>query len=116
DTLATNAEQIDSLLADPGTGVQPGLERMFGALQSVVDDPASLPARAVLLSESQGLVDRYKLISDRLYAQNEIINGQMEVMAGEISTIAESIAELNEQIQFATASAQGVKPNDLLDQ
>src|SRR5690606_16393527 len=41
DTLATNAEQIDSLLADSGTGVQPGLERMFGALQSVVDDPAS---------------------------------------------------------------------------
>ena len=116
DTLATNAEQINSLLADPGTGVQPGLERMFGALQSVVDDPASLPARAVLLSESQGLVDRYNLISDRLYAQNEIINGQMEVIAGEISTIAESIAELNEQIQFATASAQGVKPNDLLDQ
>lgn len=115
DTLALNAEQIDSLLADSGTGVQPGLERMFSSLQAVVDDPASLPARAVLISESNGLVDRFTSISDRLYAQNDIINGQMDVMAGQITTIAEGIAELNEQIQFATASANGIEPSDLLD-
>ncbi|ASP40613.1 flagellar hook-associated protein FlgK [Bacterioplanes sanyensis] len=116
DTLATNAEQIDSLLADPGTGIQPGLERMFGALQSTVDDPSSLPAREVLISEANGLADRFSSINDRLVEQNEVINGQMEVIAGQVSTIAESIAELNEQIQFATASAQGTEPSDLLDQ
>ena len=116
DTLASNAEQIDSLLADPGTGVQPGLERMFGALQATVDDPSSLPAREVLISESQGLADRFSAISDRLIEQNDVINGQMEVIAGQITTIAEAIAELNEQIQFATAGAQGNEPNDLLDQ
>lgn len=116
DTLATNAGQIDSLLADPGTGVQPGLERFFGALQATVDDPSSLPAREVLISEAQGLADRFSSISDRLVEQNQVINGQMEVIAGQISTIAEAIAELNEQIQFATASAQGNEPNDLLDQ
>lgn len=115
DTLSTNASQIDSLLADSGTGVQPGLENMFGALQSVVDDPSSLPARAVLISEAGGLVDRFAAISDRLYSQNDIINGQMDVMCGQITTIGKAIANLNEQIQFATASAQGVKPNDLLD-
>src|SRR5690606_24673126 len=70
---------------------------------------------AVLLSESQGLVDRFALISNRLQTQNTIINGQMDVMVGEINTISQAIAELNEQIQFATAAAQGVKPNDLLD-
>ena len=116
DTLSNNAEQIDSLLADSGTGIQPGLENMFGALQAVVDDPSSLPARAVLISESEGLIDRFTAISDRLTAQNDIINGQMEVMAGQISTIGAAIAELNEQIQFATASANGVQPNDLLDE
>lgn len=96
ETLATNAGQIDSLLADPGTGVQPGLERFFGALQSTVDDPSSLPAREVLISEAQGLADRFSSISDRLVEQNQVINGQMEVIAGQISTIAEAIAELNE--------------------
>ncbi|GGY39366.1 hypothetical protein GCM10011297_10710 [Bacterioplanes sanyensis] len=116
DTLATNAEQINSLLADPGTGVQPGLERMFGALQSTVDDPSSLPAREVLISEANGLADRFSAINDRLVEQNDVINGQMEVIAGQITTIAKSIAELNEQIQFATASAQGQEPSDMLDQ
>jgi len=114
--LAVNAEQINSLLADSGTGVQPGLENMFGALQAAVDDPSSLPAREVLISEANGLVDRFSAISDRLFEQNDIINGQMEVIAGQISTIAEAIAELNEQIQFASASAQGIEPSELLDQ
>ncbi|MEK9713325.1 MAG: flagellar hook-associated protein FlgK, partial [Thalassolituus sp.] len=114
--LAVNAEQINSLLADAGTGVQPGLENLFGAMQAAVDDPSSLPAREVLISEANGLVDRFSAISDRLFEQNDIINGQMEVIAGEITTIAESIAELNEQIQFASASAQGIEPSELLDQ
>lgn len=116
EAMSVNASQIDSLLADPGTGIQPGLERMFGALQSAVDDPSSLPAREVLLSESNGLVDRFTAINDRLREQNNILNGQMSIIAGQITTIAESIATLNEQIQFATASAQGNQPNDLLDQ
>ncbi|MFY9180319.1 MAG: flagellar hook-associated protein FlgK, partial [Venatoribacter sp.] len=115
ETLANNAEQINSLLADANTGIQPGLEKMFGALQTVADSPASLAARAVLLSESQGLVDRFHLISDRLSSQNTVVNGQLKVIAGEITEKAKAIAQLNEQIAFASASAQGNKPNDLLD-
>tara|TARA_B100000446_G_scaffold187914_1_gene219091 strand:- start:3954 stop:6932 length:2979 start_codon:yes stop_codon:yes gene_type:complete len=116
DTLSLNASQIDSLLADSGTGIQPGVERMFGALQSVVDDPSSLPARQVLLSEANGLVDRFSSINDRLNAQSEIINGQIEVVASEITTIGNAIAELNQQIQFALAASNGSPPNDMLDQ
>ena len=115
DTLASNAEQIDKLLADPGTGIQPGIERMFGALQAAIDDPSSLPARQVVISESQGLVDRFHSINDRLDDANNIVNGQLGVMATQITTLAEGIAELNIQIQFATATAQGNYPNDLLD-
>ncbi len=115
DTLSANAEQIDKLLADPSTGIQPGIENMFGALQAAIDDPSSLPARQVVLSESQGLVDRYHSIQDRMNDSNNIINGQLGAMASQISTLAEAIAELNIQIQFASASANGNKPNDLLD-
>lgn len=116
DTLSLNASQVDSLLADAGTGIQPGIERMFGSLQSVVDDPSSLPARQVLISEANGLVDRFSSINDRLNDQSEIINGQMEVITGQISTIGNAIAELNEQIQFALAASSGSPPNDMLDQ
>lgn len=114
-TLANNAEQIDSLLADPGTGIQPGLEKMFGAMQTVVDNPASLAAREVLLSESQGLIDRFSLIDDRFQSQNKILNGQLKVTAEEINEMAKAIAELNKEIQHAKASTSGSLPNDLLD-
>lgn len=115
DTLSSNAEQIDKLLADPGTGIQPGIENMFGAFQAAIDDPSSLPARQVVLSESQGLVDRFASIDDRLRDSNNILNGQMGTLATQMNTLAESISELNTQIQFATASAQGNYPNELLD-
>lgn len=116
EVLSVNASQIDSLLADSGTGIQPGIERMFGALQSVVDDPSSLPARQVLISEANGLSDRFSTISDRLNDQSGIVNGQMDVIAGEVSTIGNAIADLNEQIQFALAASNGQQPNDMLDQ
>ena len=116
DTLSLNASQIDSLLADAGTGIQPGIERMFGSLQSVVDDPSSLPARQVLISEANGLVDRFSSINDRLNDQSGIINGQIEVIAGQITTIGNALAELNQQIQFALAASNGSPPNDMLDQ
>lgn len=115
DTLSTNAEQIDKLLADPSTGVQPGIENMFGALQAAIDDPSSLPARQVVISESQGLVERFQSIQDRLNDSNNILNGQMGAMATQISTLGESIAELNVQISFATSSSNGNPPNDLMD-
>lgn len=115
-TIATNASQIDRLLADPGTGLQPGLERLFGALQASVDDPASLPAREVFISEAKGLVDRFSVINDRLVAQNQVITGQMQVIAGEITSMGKVLADLNQQIAFATANAQGDSPSAMLDQ
>ncbi len=115
DSLTLNAEQIDSLMADPGTGLQPGLERFFGSLQAAIDDPSSIPARQVVISESQGLVDRFKTINQRLEDHNTTLNGQMEAIVGKINAYAEAISELNEQILFASSSAQGNLPNDLLD-
>ncbi len=115
DSLQLNAGQIDSLMADPGTGLQPGLERFFGSLQAAIDDPSSIPARQVVISESQGLVDRFQTIDKRLTDHNMTLNGQMEAIVGNINALGEAIAELNEQILFASSSAQGSKPNELLD-
>tara|TARA_R110000868_G_scaffold121698_9_gene322730 strand:- start:4908 stop:7886 length:2979 start_codon:yes stop_codon:yes gene_type:complete len=116
DTMADYAAQVDSLLADSGTGVQPGLEAMFDAMQTVVDDPSSLAAREVLLTQSAALTDRFDVLSDQLNQQNLVLNGQMGVMAQEITAIAESIATLNQDIQFAVGMAQGEEPNALMDQ
>lgn len=115
-TLADYSGQVDSLLADSNTGIQPGLEYMFDAMQIVVDDPSSLAAREVLISQSSALTDRFDIITDQLFQQNQVLNGQMGVMAQEITAIAASIATLNQDIQFAIGMAQGEEPNAMMDQ
>lgn len=115
--LAENAGQVDSLLADAGTGLQPGLKKAFSALQAAIDDPSSLPARAVFLSESKGLVERFKSIYSRLNEQNKTLNGQMSVMVKQINAYSAAVAELNKEIQSAYGtSGNRQAPNDLLDQ
>ncbi len=116
ESLASNAGAVDGLLADSETGIQPALEDYFGALQTVVDDPSSIAAREVLLSEANTLGDRFKAISDQLNEINEVINGQLKTMADGITSIAASIAELNKEIKFAYGASQGAEPSTLLDQ
>ncbi len=60
------ANQVDGLLADPGTGVVPAMEAFFNAVQGVADDPTSTPAREVMLSEAATLISRFNFFDDRL--------------------------------------------------
>lgn len=105
--------QLDSLLAGSTTGVNPGLQRVFAALQTAAEDPANIPARQLVLSEAEGLAKRFNTVYDRLYDQNEFINKQLSAVTDQVNQLATSIAGLNEAI--AVAAANGRQPNDLLD-
>ncbi len=105
--------QLDSLLADTTTGITPGLQRMFAALQTAAEDPANVPARQLVLSEAEGLAKRFNTVYDRLYEQNQFINKQLSAVTDQVNQLATSIAGYNEAI--AVAAANGKTPNDLLD-
>jgi flagellar hook-associated protein 1 FlgK len=105
--------QLDSLLAGSTTGVTPGLQKMFAALQTAAEDPANIPARQLVLSEAEGLAKRFNTIYDRLYEQNAFINKQLEAVTDQVNQLATSIAGYNNAI--AVAAANGQAPNDLLD-
>ena len=105
--------QLDSLLAGSTTGINPGLQRVFAALQTAAEDPANIPARQLVLSEAEGLAKRFNTVYDRLYDQNEFINKQLSAVTDQVNQLATSIAGLNEAI--AVAAANGRQPNDLLD-
>ena len=105
--------QLDSLLAGSTTGVNPGLQKVFAALQTAAEDPANIPARQLALSEAEGLAKRFNTVYDRLYEQNSFINKQMSAVTDQINQLAGSIAGYNEAI--AVAASNGQQPNDLLD-
>ena len=105
--------QLDSLLAGSTTGVTPGLQRLFAALQTAAEDPANIPARQLVLSEAEGLAKRFNTVYNRLYEQNSFINRQLTAVTQQVNQLAGSVASLNDAI--AVAAANGRQPNDLVD-
>ncbi len=106
------ADRVDGLLADSQNGLDNSLQSFFSALSGVVNDPASVAARQVMLSQAEGLVSRFDSIHAQLDAQVTQINTSIASVAEEITALGNSIANLNTRI----AGAPGNPPPDLLDQ
>ena len=80
----TQMEELNTLLSGTATGITPGLQNFFDALQTSVEDPASLPARQLFLSESEGLASRFNTVQTRLSTQTEFIGQQMGTLTGQV--------------------------------
>ncbi len=116
DTYYSFATQVDNLMADEQSGLTPGLQNFFNAVQEVANDPTSTAARQVLLTEGQSLVSRFRYLYDRLEAIRADANGRIAGFVDEINGLADSLAKINQDIVIATGRANGKTPNDLLDQ
>lgn len=114
-TFTNNIDQIDSLLADTSTGLAPGIQSFFASLNSASDDPTSIPIRQLVISEAEGLVQRFSTVQSRLEQHNDTLNQQLETTAAEVTSLARGIADINKNIVAATGRGQGSEPNDLLD-
>lgn len=106
-------DQLDSLLAGTTTGITPALKTFFSAMQTAAEDPANMPARQLVLAESEGLARRFNTIYENINSQNEFINKQMVVVGDQINRLAKSIGAYNDAI--AKVGSGGHPPNDLLD-
>ncbi|MDP3846027.1 MAG: flagellar hook-associated protein FlgK [Pseudomonas sp.] len=113
ESYLSQINQLDALLAGTTTGITPGLQRLFSALQTAAEDPANIPARQLVLSEAEGVAKRFNTVYDRLYEQNGFINKQLSAVSEQVNQLATSIAGYNDAI--AIAASNGLQPNDLLD-
>jgi flagellar hook-associated protein 1 FlgK len=110
----TQLAQVDNLLADPTSGLAPGLQDFFKGVQDVASNPASTASRQSLLSSAESLSSKFQGINGRLQEIRDGVDGQIGAKVTLINSYATQIAALNEQI--AGASAGGTQmPNDLLD-
>jgi flagellar hook-associated protein 1 FlgK len=110
------AERVSNLLADPDIGLNPAIQDFFDSLQTVSDDPASIPARQVLLAEGQSMVDRFHDLARQFNDTRDQINQELTAVSGEINNLTESVARINQSIVEAIGASGGADPNDLLDQ
>jgi flagellar hook-associated protein 1 len=111
ETYYTNASRLDNLLADADTGLDPSIQDMFSAIQTVADDPTSIAARNVLLAETRSMVDRFHGLNSQIDESRRQLNNELSSNVSEINSLAQNLADVNAQIISSTGS-----PNDLLDQ
>lgn len=112
EALNSLAGRIDSLLADPDTGLTQGLQNFFNTLQDVANDPADLSTREALLGEASGVVNRFHSLNRQLESLESEVNERITLAVDDINRISNEIAQVNDQIAVAGVGAQ---PNDLLD-
>ena len=115
-TYLDAAQRLDSLTADSDTGLNVSLQAFFSALHGVADNPSSIPARQVLLSQAALLANRFQTLDRYFTEQRNTLNNTLDSSAKEISSLAAGIAELNNSILSVTSSGNSPQPNDLLDQ
>ena len=113
-SYADLAGQVDNLLSD-GT-FSPAMQKFFSSLQDVNNDPASIPARAVLLNSANSLTDRFQDLHTRLSALSSNVNDRLSANVDKLNSFASALSSLNRDIVGAFGASQGQPPNDLLDQ
>lgn len=108
--------QLDNLLSDDATGLTGGLQSFFAAMQNGADDPTSIPARQLIVSEAENLADRFNSIDERLQVIESGVHDGMQVAVARVNSLVTSIAQLNLRITDAMGLSDSNLPNDLLDQ
>ena len=117
DAYHTMATQIDNIIADPGAGLSPSLQAFFNAVQGVANDPTSIAARQVMVTEGETLTKRFNTLNGQMDELRDQANQSLSSSVDDINTLAGGIAALNQRIVVALGQGGGNQPpNDLLDQ
>ncbi|MEE9338735.1 MAG: flagellar hook-associated protein FlgK [Methylococcaceae bacterium] len=116
DSFKSFASQVDNLLGDPSTGMEPAIEGFFKAANDVANDPSSITARAVMIDEANGLSHRFSVVNGRMEELRDQVNSDVKSTVKTINSYTKAIADLNKDISSALGRANGEQqPNDLMD-
>lgn len=116
DNYHSYIEQLDNLLSDDATGLGGSLNSFFSAVQNGADDPTSIPARQLVLSEAENLADRFNSIYSRMQVIDSSVDDALQVAVEQVNALSANVAQLNLKIADALGVSNDASPNDLLDQ
>lgn len=111
------SERLDSLLGGDTTSVAKSVETFFNSLQDANNDPGSVTARQLVISEADAMITKFNDFSDYLLDQRDTINDRITMSTEKVNTVVEGIANLNKQILAAGKTAKDTgQLNTLLNQ
>lgn len=109
------ANQVDEMLAGDATGLTLNLQNFFNSVQDVSDQPGSIAARQVMLSEAESLSARFQFLDSRMESLSSEVRSRLASGIRETNTLIDGIALINNRIVKAMGDSSGQPPNDLLD-
>jgi len=114
--LSTLASQVDNIVANESTGLSPVLKSFFKSVNEVANNPTSIPARQVMVSEANSLAQHFNTMAGQFTSLVDQTNIQLQGSIDDINTYAQNIAQLNAQLQNGSnQTAIAHSSNDLLD-
>lgn len=108
-------QQVDNLLADPTLGVGEDINQFFNALHDVNNDPSSIVARQVFVSQAQRLENSFEASYQQIESIFQSINSELIDTVQQINRFSQEIANLNFQLMGFQDVSAGNMPNELLD-
>ncbi|MCK9606434.1 MAG: flagellar hook-associated protein FlgK [Methylomonas sp.] len=117
DSFYLLSTQMDNLIANESTGLSPAMKSFFNAVNDVANDPTSIPARQVMLSEGDAIARQFNTMSNRFDDLRQQVNSNLDTSVKEVNSFTKSIADLNRRIMDAVGKTSGQQlPNELMDQ
>ena len=114
-TLNTQIQPIANLIAGTDSGLSTSINQFFASgVAQVAANPADLPSRQSLISQSQSLAQTIQTSAQQLQSAASGVNQQLGQSVTAINSLTQQIAKLN--VQINTLSGAGSTPNSLLDQ
>ena len=114
-TLNTQIQPIANLIAGTDSGLSTSINQFFASgVAQVAANPADIPSRQSLISQSQSLAQTIQTSAQQLQSAANGVNQQLGQSVTAINSLTQQIAQLN--VQINTLSGTGSTPNSLLDQ
>jgi len=113
DGFLTFSKQVDDLLGSSSLSISGGLEAFFNSVQEVANDPTSIAARQVMLTQGDLLANRFNTMDSQLGELDRQIDNTITASVKDINVLSQGIVDLNQSISESLAA--GYNPNDLLD-
>src|SRR5690606_20378007 len=115
ESFYNQAKTIDSLVADPDTGVSPALQDFFKNVQNISGAPNGAQSRQSLLSSANSMVASFRSLNQQLTEINGGINSELTASVTTINAYAQQLAQINDAIEKAQGALGSNAANDLLD-
>ncbi|NOQ94832.1 MAG: flagellar hook-associated protein FlgK, partial [Methylophaga sp.] len=88
DTFLKFASQVDDLLGSPQLGLNSGMESFFNAVHEVANDPTSVAARQVMLTEGDLLANRFNTLDQQLSGFDQQVDSTLSIAVDDVNTLS----------------------------